>query len=249
MICYTCTRSTLLALARWPTAVRNGSLAKARLTPRCLDSRLFSTACGLRLDVEAAGNVKPFGTNKLPETRSEAKPGIDRPAWQLEKEASKRKLNGAAWNPRKKLSPDTMEGIRHLHTTQPHRFTTPVLAQHFKVSPEAIQRILKSKWRPTDEEQEDRLRRWDKRGEHIWRNLVELGVKPPKRWREMGVGRAKSGQKPSWKSKSRNQVTVHDSASEAFGWHEEDLIPIVDGKSSASPSRRSNLPFSARIGV
>ena len=174
----------------------------------------------------------------------------ERPNWQLEKEASKRKLNGEAWNPRKKLSPDTMEGIRHLHNTQPQKFTTPVLAQHFKVSPEAIKRILKSKWRPTDEEQEDRLRRWDKRGEQIWTNLVELGVKPPKKWREMGVGRASNGERPKWKTRSRNMVTVQDSTGgDEFGWQEEDLIPIVDGKTTTSPSRTSNIPFSDRIGI
>ncbi|PYH78009.1 hypothetical protein BO82DRAFT_249753, partial [Aspergillus uvarum CBS 121591] len=56
------------------------------------------------------------------------------------------------WNPPKKLSPDAIEGIRHLHQVAPEQFTTPVLAEQFKVSPEAIRRILKSKWRASDKE-------------------------------------------------------------------------------------------------
>jgi hypothetical protein len=114
-----------------------------------------------------------------------------------------------------------MEGIRHLHQTAPQKFTTALLAQHFKVSPDAIRRILKSKWRPTDEEQEERLKRWDQRGERIWSNLVELGVKPPKKWRQMGVGKAEPGSLPKWKGRWRNTVAVQDSFS-------EDMIPVVE---------------------
>ncbi|KAF2636504.1 hypothetical protein P280DRAFT_370256, partial [Massarina eburnea CBS 473.64] len=172
----------------------------------------------------------------------------ERPHWQINKEAMKEKLGGEAWNPRKKLSPDTMEGIRHLHKTQPDRFSTKVLADYFKVTPEAIRRILKSKWQPTDEEHEERLRRWDKRGEKIWANLVELGIKPPKKWREMGVGKAETGQKPRWKTGSRNTVHVNDGFRDP---HEdvnvEDLIPIVDGNTSQKPRRPNNMPLSERL--
>jgi hypothetical protein len=166
----------------------------------------------------------------------------------VQKEALKEKLRGEAWNPRKKLSPDTMEGIRHLNITQPDKFTTPVLAEHFKVSPEAIRRILKSKWRPSDEEYEARMERWNKRGERIWSNLVEMGVKPPKKWREMGVGRAQNGEVPRWKSRSRNQVDVRDSVNDDFKDYvpDEDIIPTVD-KSGRSKSTTSRVPLSERL--
>ena len=172
----------------------------------------------------------------------------ERPAWAVQKEALKEKLGGEAWNPRKKLSPDTMEGIRHLHSTQPDKFTTPVLAEHFKVSPEAIRRILKSKWRPSDEEYEARMERWNKRGERIWSNLVEMGIKPPKKWREMGVGRAENGEMPRWKSRNRNQVGVRDSVNHNFKDYvpDEDLIPTVD-KSGRSKSTTSRVPLSERL--
>jgi hypothetical protein len=137
-----------------------------------------------------------------------------------------------------------MEGIRHLHETQPEKFTTPILAQYFKISPEAIRRILKSKWRPSDEEHEERLRRWDKRGEKIWSNLVELGVKPPKKWREMGVGRATGGMKPKWKGPVT--IPINDSVSDTG--FDETLIPIVDGKSGDRLlESQYESPFAARM--
>jgi hypothetical protein len=44
-----------------------------------------------------------------------------------------------------------MDGLRHLHRFDPHTFTSPILAEKFKISPEAVRRILKSKWEPTRE--------------------------------------------------------------------------------------------------
>jgi hypothetical protein len=172
----------------------------------------------------------------------------ERPAWQKHKERIKEKIGGAAWNPRKRLSPDTLEGIRHLHQTQPGKFTTPLLAQHFKVSPEAIRRILKSNWKPSDAGADERLRRWEKRGETIWSNLVELGIKPPKKWREMGVGSAKDGATPRWKTRvNRNMVPVYDSVS--IDDNAEDLIPIVDGTAPMRQQRGANRPLADRLGV
>ncbi|PKX99036.1 mitochondrial ribosome assembly protein RRG9 [Aspergillus novofumigatus IBT 16806] len=100
--------------------------------------------------------------------------------WQIHKEALKKKFK-EGWNPPKKLSPDALEGIRHLHAVAPDRFTTPVLAEQFQVSPEAIRRILKSKWRPSPEETEKRRERWERRHDRIWSQMSELGLRRPKR--------------------------------------------------------------------
>ncbi|KAJ5133261.1 hypothetical protein N7448_001709 [Penicillium atrosanguineum] len=97
--------------------------------------------------------------------------------WQIQKGALGEKFP-AGWNPPKKLSPDALDGIRHLHATAPDRFTTSVLAEEFKTSPEAIRRILKSKWRPSGEEVESRRKRWEKRHERIWSQMSELGLRP-----------------------------------------------------------------------
>lgn len=108
--------------------------------------------------------------------------------WRVRKEAVKRKLNGASWDPKKKVSPDAMEGIRAMNAEHPEHFTTEVLSVQFGLSPEAVRRILKSKWRPNEATEEDRRQRWDRRGERIWTDLAEAGVRPPKKWRSMGIG-------------------------------------------------------------
>ena len=125
----------------------------------------------------------------------------EREVWQTQKSALAAKFGSQGWAPRKRLSPDALDGIRALHSQYPDRYTTPVLADQFKISPEAVRRILKSKWRPSEEEEEDRRQRWDKRGEVIWGQMVEIGIKPPKKWREMGVGISKG--EPTTRQKRR----------------------------------------------
>ncbi|MCJ1461190.1 Required for respiratory growth protein 9 mitochondrial [Mycoblastus sanguinarius] len=121
--------------------------------------------------------------------RTDARRGYrPREPWQIQKRALSEKFGSSSWSPRKRLSPDTLEGIRVLHAQYPAKYTTPVLADQFKVSAEAIRRILKSKWRPNEEEEESRAQRWNKRGANIWSQMVEVGIKPPKKWRDMGAG-------------------------------------------------------------
>lgn len=132
----------------------------------------------------------------------------EREVWQIQKSALAAKFGPQGWAPRKRLSPDALDGIRALHAQYPEKYTTPVLADQFKVSPEAIRRILKSKWRPSEEEEVDRRQRWDKRGEIIWSQMVEIGIKPPKKWREMGVG-THQGDRSKTKKQQGTQSTTH----------------------------------------
>jgi hypothetical protein len=104
-------------------------------------------------------------------------PREDLEHWQIQKKALQEKFK-EGWNPRKKLSPDTMEGIRALHEQDPDKYSTSVLADHFKVSPEAIRRILKSKWRPSAEAMQARRERWARRHDRIWDQQAELGLRP-----------------------------------------------------------------------
>ncbi|KKY34584.1 putative mitochondrion organization and biosis protein [Diaporthe ampelina] len=110
----------------------------------------------------------------------------ERPAWLKQKQALKQKFP-EGWRPPKRLSPDALEGIRVLHQQFPDMYTTEALAEKFEVSPEAIRRILRAKWEPTAEEEEDRQRRWFNRGVSVWQRYAELGRQPPRRWREAGV--------------------------------------------------------------
>ncbi|KAK0706406.1 hypothetical protein B0T26DRAFT_627341, partial [Lasiosphaeria miniovina] len=108
------------------------------------------------------------------------------PDWRAQKERLKEKFP-EGWNPRKKLSPDALAGIRALNAEFPDVYTTQELAKKFEQSPEAIRRILRSKWTPTAEEEIDRQTRWHKRGLKVWNRWSAQGKKPPLRWRLEGI--------------------------------------------------------------
>lgn len=157
------------------TKVANNSFALHFSKPRRTDS-----------------NSKTGGSASRPTSRDEWTPP-EREHWQIDKEALSKKFPDG-WNPRKRLSPDAITGIRALHAQMPERYDTQALSQEFGVTAEAIRRILKSKWSPSPEEETDRQRRWLKRGQQVWSRYAELGVKPPKLWRELGIGQGK----PDW---------------------------------------------------
>ncbi|KAK0613761.1 hypothetical protein B0T14DRAFT_410884, partial [Immersiella caudata] len=108
--------------------------------------------------------------------------------WKAQKAALKEKFPDG-WNPMKKLSPDALAGIRAIHQQFPDVYTTPVLAEKFKMSPEAIRRILKSKWTPKPVEEIERQERWIERGKKVWARYAEQGIKPPVKWRKEGIVR------------------------------------------------------------
>ncbi|KAI5282788.1 Required for respiratory growth protein 9 mitochondrial [Ascosphaera aggregata] len=112
---------------------------------------------------------KAVGGSGLPR-----KKGLD---WKTHRQALKEKFP-EGWLPRKKVSPDTMELMRAMHHADPVTYSTPNLSQEFKLSPEAVRRILKSNWRPTGEEAEERRERWEKREARIWAHMAELGLRP-----------------------------------------------------------------------
>ncbi|RCI11922.1 hypothetical protein L249_4224, partial [Ophiocordyceps polyrhachis-furcata BCC 54312] len=140
---------------------------------------------------------KDFGTDK-PKTTDDSSRERDGTApqfekrkkerWMIQKEALKAKFP-EGWKPRKRLSPDALTGIRALHAQFPDIYTTPALADRFKVSVEAIRRILKSNFRPNEEQEEARRERWERRGLQVWERKAALGIKPPRKWREMGAVR------------------------------------------------------------
>lgn len=125
---------------------------------------------------------------KLQDKTRERRRKENMPMWGLQKEALEAKFP-EGWQPRKRLSPDAIAGIKELHKQFPELYTTTTLAQKFEVSPEAIRRILKAKWEPTAEEEEARQARWFRRGTAVWTRWAELGLKPPKKWRDEGIQR------------------------------------------------------------
>ncbi|KAI1506507.1 hypothetical protein F5X99DRAFT_364475 [Biscogniauxia marginata] len=123
-------------------------------------------------------------------------------AWQVQREVLKEKFP-EGWQPRKRLSPDACEGIRALHAQFPEQYPLWVLSEQFQISPEAVRRILRSKWRASPEEEMKRQDRWFSRGKRIWSQMAALGKKPPKKWREEGIVRdpywnVKRGPRTEW---------------------------------------------------
>lgn len=55
------------------------------------------------------------------------------------------------WAPPRKLSREAMDAVRQLHRLDPEKFNSPMIADKFKISPEAVRRILKSNWEPSAE--------------------------------------------------------------------------------------------------
>lgn len=136
-------------------------------------------------------NPKPVNEDHLYPPRQPRQ----REPWMAQKNALKQKFP-EGWNPRKKLSPDALVGIRMLHQQFPEEYTTEVLAQKFEVSAEAIRRILKSKWTPDADEEIERQERWFNRGKSVWTHWAALGKKPPRKWRAEGVVRDPVWNKP-----------------------------------------------------
>lgn len=122
--------------------------------------------------------------------------------WQRDKSALQQKFGEKGWAPRKRLSPDSLEGIRALHGSDPATYTTAMLSEHFQITPEAIRRILKSKWKPKPEEIEKRMERWEARGVKKWQEMSEQGMKPPRKWRMMGVSNPKLESRKKWEDVS-----------------------------------------------
>ncbi|KAF4483614.1 Required for respiratory growth 9, mitochondrial [Fusarium agapanthi] len=108
--------------------------------------------------------------------------------WKIQKAALKEKFP-EGWRPRKRLSPDALAGIRALNAQFPDVYTTEALSNKFEVSPEAIRRILRSKWQADPDEEEKRNARWFRRGKEVWEQKAALGIKPPQKWRREGITR------------------------------------------------------------
>ncbi|MCJ1472214.1 Required for respiratory growth protein 9 mitochondrial [Lambiella insularis] len=160
----------------------------------------------------ATNRVKP----QIISTAKRTKPVTPQEPWGIQKTALEEKFGEKGWVPRKRLSPDALEGIRALHAQYPQDFSTSALADQFKVSPEAIRRILKSKWRPNEDEDVSRRKRWEKRGETIWNQMAQLGVRPPKKWREIGVGSLGEAQNARQQPRSQSRhVKSRDEAEAA----------------------------------
>lgn len=156
-----------------------------------MDNKTHSQlACAQHLPVITQEHTSPQtrqSSDNISQLRAPRASTADRAAhWKRQKKALREKFGQEGWHPRKRLSPDALEGIRSLHNSDPEQYSTMVLSQHFQVSPEAIRRILKSRWKPAEQEVESRRMRWERRGSRKWTEMASQGIKPPSRWRIQG---------------------------------------------------------------
>lgn len=87
------------------------------------------------------------------------------PQWKRQNFALREKFP-EGWRPPRKLNRDEMDELRALKNSQ-RSLSNKDLADHFKISPEAVRRILKSKWRPTENEAKNQSERWKRRGKKL----------------------------------------------------------------------------------
>ena len=110
-----------------------------------------------------------FAEHERPPIHRISKKAIRNPtpvAARLHRERMKRSFP-EGWSPPHKLSRQAMDGLRVLHMHDPETFSTPMLAERFRISPEAVRRILRSNWEPLPE-QTARLLRREMREKEAW---------------------------------------------------------------------------------
>lgn len=217
----TCRNTPIWATLLRPLTARAPLIqpANARLSTRLISSSLPRSSSDpteppKRPSVPATSPSKPRSNPKKPPRHNnhrrrltspaepsaaaaDSEPGTTGPdkqqPWQAQKAALAEKFP-MGWSPPKRLSPDCLAGMRALHAQFPDAYDTPALANLFAVSPEAVRRILKSKWTPRDDaEEEERRQRWTRRGVRVWERYADLGLKVPSKWRREGVGKKKRG--------------------------------------------------------
>lgn len=100
------------------------------------------------------------------------KPKDTLPEWKKQLIGVKKAIGNEKWRPSRRLSREEIESLRLLKQSFPN-ITSRELSERFKVSPEAIRRILKSNWEPSEEEWDNLQKRWRNRGERINKLFTE----------------------------------------------------------------------------
>lgn len=131
--------------------------------------RYFHQSSSIYTGIRAKDLVKMINKSSITNSENETKnwrKDKTLPEWKRQKLSLNEKLKGEKWNPNKKLSRDEIETVRFMKTQYP-TMTTRSLGEHFKVSPEVIRRILKTKWTPNESEMVKIQERWKRRGARI----------------------------------------------------------------------------------
>ena len=173
----------------------------------------------------------PQSTDNVSQTQPPPKPTI--PEWK------KRDISLTArygkWNPTRKVSREHMDNIREMKQQLPE-LTTKNIADRFGMSPEAIRRILKSKWKPD----EDRLVKFKERAAVLKKDSqrrklqMDMGV-------EMQEARAKNSTTIPWNewklSQDQNKKIVNQKLNGKKGMKNKSIKTsnILSSREMATP--------------
>lgn len=145
-------------------------------------------------------------------------PDIQLPAWSLRK-AAHAKLSAESnpdgsthWRPTRKLSQEKMHEMRQLASEDPGRYNMKTLSEMHDISPEAVRRILKSKWQEKDETEWEGLvgagRPGDEKDDGRWMNALEVDAEEMVRSVKDGKGRL--GVSREEENKNKNKISEDD---------------------------------------
>ncbi|EED83102.1 predicted protein [Postia placenta Mad-698-R] len=155
------------------------------------------------------------------------------------------------WAPPRRLSREAMDGLRAMHAADPEMFATPVLAERFRISPEAVRRILKSRWEPT-REQRVRIAERERRAKEEWIQERRMEEREQQMEIEREAARPPRGRKNDrltftnmlcMKSTSHASHALVPQKARPFGGPaSEDVVPVRAGQLSDSTLPAESKP-------
>ncbi|GAA6016481.1 hypothetical protein JCM11491_002334 [Sporobolomyces phaffii] len=148
-------------IARTPAELRKDQQVRNRIDARLADKR----------DRERQRELERWQrmtTTTTPSTSTESAPRPV-PEWKKHKQAIQERFPGG-WAPPKRISREAMDLVRTLHRTDPATHSVPELSDRFKISPEAVRRVLKSRFElPKAQRDAREARRKDDRARDVLR--------------------------------------------------------------------------------
>ncbi|KAG0125199.1 hypothetical protein HOY82DRAFT_572200 [Tuber indicum] len=179
-------------------------------------------------EVKKEPNTDKWGARQKLQHYVATTPRSELEDWKVQKAALQKKF-GKGWAPRKKLSLKARDWVKELHSSVPE-LTTEKLAEIFRISPEAIRRILKTNWTPSPKEARDRNQRWQRRRESIW-----------ERWIDIGHVQTKGMKAEVQKLKQENREKWHKKNDEALKQYSEKNMKAWKERSAALNSLRGRI--------
>lgn len=155
------------------------------------------------------------------------------------------KVKHGNWNPTRKLDRQQIQELRNITRMLPH-LKTVQLSEMFRVSPEAIRRILKSNWVPTDQDEDKLLARAEKKRkekQQRWREQKDQEQREQRAHRGDGGDRvgARAGERAGERTSYRKQ-------SSKAGGSSPDAKPNTNFASKSRAKPRTRIGSTRRTG-